>query len=158
MKVKKVTANNRKKAFEVVTTKITYAFPYSKLTLKPTDDCPIVEVSSDSDIGNGGFTYRLKSGEEDTILMDQILEYAKDPEYLRIQLLFKLTIKAKAKLEEGGLIKREIIRRMGTTPTQFYRLLDQTNTHKTIDQMIKLLSALDCAVDVTFSTREDAAA
>ena len=151
MKVKKVTANNRKKAFEIVTLKTTYVFPYSKLTLKPSDDNPIVEVSPDAEVANEGFTYKLKSGEEDTILMDQVLEYAKDPEYLRKQILFKLTMKAKSKIEEGAIVKREVMRRMGTTPTQFYRLLDQTNTHKTIDQMVKLLSALDCLVDVTFT-------
>jgi len=39
---------------------------------------------------------------------------------------------------------------MGTTPTQLYRLLDQKNVNKTIDQMVKLLAALDCPVDLIF--------
>ncbi len=37
-----------------------------------------------------------------------------------------------------------------TSPTQLYRLLDQTNTNNSIDQMAKLLAALDCYVDVVF--------
>lgn len=151
MKLKKVTINNRKKTFEIAAGKASYSFPFSKLKIQPTDDNGIVKVFVDKEVASEGFTYILKSGDEDTILIDQVLEYNKDPEYLRHQLLFKLTLKAKAKLEEVGIAKREVMRRMGTTPTQFYRLLDQTNTHKTIDQMVKLLSALDCSVDVTFS-------
>ena len=40
---------------------------------------------------------------------------------------------------------------METSPTQFYRLMDQTNTHKTIDQMVKLLAALECSVEIKFT-------
>ena len=152
MKIKKVIANNRKKAFEVTTAKATYEFPYSRLSLKPDEKNPIEEVFSDAEIAHEGFTFQLKSGDGDTVMMDQVLEYNKDPEYLRQMLLFKLTVKAKERLNECKMSKREVIRRMGTTPTQFYRLIDQTNTHKSIDQMIKLLAAMDCPVDVTFSS------
>ena len=152
MKVKKVTANNRKKAFEIETQKGMYEYPYSKLSLKPVESNPIERVFPDSEIAKDGFTYQLSSGDEDTIMMDQVLEYVKDPEYRREMILFKLTVKARDEMECGeGVSKREVIRRMGTTPTQFYRLMDQTNTHKSIDQMVKLLAAMDCSVDVTFS-------
>ena len=43
---------------------------------------------------------------------------------------------------------RGAIRRMGTSPAQLYRLLDQTNYRKSVDQMIKLLQILDCEVDL----------
>jgi predicted XRE-type DNA-binding protein len=150
MKVKKVVANNRKKAFEITTAQAVYDFPFSRLTLKPTEKNPVAEAFSDAEIGHEGFTYRLTSGMEDTIVMDQVLEYAKDPEYLRRDLLFRLTLKAQACMEELQISKREIVRRMGTTPAQFYRLMDQKNTNKTIDQMVKLLAAMDCSVDVVF--------
>jgi hypothetical protein len=42
------------------------------------------------------------------------------------------------------------MRRVGTSPTQFYRLIDQTFYRKTIDQMVRLLAALDCPVDLVF--------
>ncbi len=151
MKVKRVNANNRKKAFEIVTTRGTYDFPYSRLLLRPSGKDPIREVYPDAEIGGDGFTYRLASGKADTIVLDQVREYARDPEYLRQTLLFKMTITAQKKLKTLGVSKREIMRRMGTKPAQFYRLLDQANTGKTIDQMLKLLTALDCPVDVVFS-------
>ncbi len=151
MKVKKVTANNRKKVFEIETSRGVYEYPYSRLSLKPIENNAIEKVFPDAEVAKDGFTYRLSSGDEDTIMMDQVLEYAKDPEYRREMLLFKLTVKANDQIEQGGVSKREIIRRMGTTPTQFYRLMDQTNTHKSIDQMVKLLAAMDCSVNVTFS-------
>jgi hypothetical protein len=44
------------------------------------------------------------------------------------------------------LSRREIIRRLGTSATQSYRLLDQTNYRKSIDQLLSLLHVLDCDV------------
>ena len=46
------------------------------------------------------------------------------------------------------LSKREVIRRLGTSATQLYRLLDQTNTRKSIDKLLSLLEVLDCEVDL----------
>lgn len=47
-----------------------------------------------------------------------------------------------------GLSKRELIRRLGTSATQFYRLLDQTNYKKSFGQLLSLLHVLDCDVDL----------
>ena len=44
--------------------------------------------------------------------------------------------------------KREIIRRLGTSASKFYRLIDQTNYRKSVDQMLNLLHALDCEVEL----------
>mgnify|MGYP003298272916 CR=1 FL=1 len=46
------------------------------------------------------------------------------------------------------LPRREIIRRLGTSATQFYRLLDQTNYSKSVDQLVSLLQILDCEVEL----------
>jgi hypothetical protein len=46
------------------------------------------------------------------------------------------------------LSKREIVRRLGTSAAQLYRLLDQTNYRKSVDHMLLLLSVLDCEVDL----------
>jgi predicted XRE-type DNA-binding protein len=150
MKIKKVAHNNRKKAFELVTGKDTLRFPYSRLRLKPSIDDPIEEVFVDRELGGEAFTYRLASGKEESVPIDQVLEYNRDPEYLRQMLLYKLTLKAQKLMERRGVSKREIMRRLGTSPTQFYRLIDQTFYRKTIDQMVRLLAALDCPVDLVF--------
>ena len=42
-----------------------------------------------------------------------------------------------------------------TDPRQLYRLLDQTNSRKSVDQMLALLQVLDC--DVDFVVRPKAA-
>jgi len=49
---------------------------------------------------------------------------------------------------ESPLSKREIIRRLGTSAAQLYRLLDQTNYRKTVDQLVALLQVLNCEVDL----------
>ena len=46
------------------------------------------------------------------------------------------------------LAKRKIIRRLGTSTTWLYRLLDQTNYRKSIDQLLRLLQVLDCDVQL----------
>jgi predicted XRE-type DNA-binding protein len=66
---------------------------------------------------------------------------------MRDLLLYNLTLSAKERVTRSSLSKRELIRRLGTSPAQFYRLLDQTNYKKSIDQLMTLLHILDCEVE-----------
>lgn len=150
MKIKKVTFNNKKRCFEVFTQKQIFLYPYSRLTAKRHLSGGVLDAVVDKELGGEAFSYRLESGAEGTVHLDQVLEYNRDSDYLREMLLYKLTLKAQQLFKEREVSKREVIRRMGTTPTQLYRLLDQSFYHKTIDQMVKLLAALDCPIDVTF--------
>ena len=152
MKIRKVSWNNRKRVFEVATYRQTYLFPYAKLEVQPSRENPIVRVYVDKELGNEAFTYELESGEEGTVHIDHVLEYNRDPRYMRDLLLYELTLAAQDHVESSSLSKREIIRRLGTSATQFYRLLDQTNYSKSIDQLVALLCILDC--DVDFVIRE----
>lgn len=51
-------------------------------------------------------------------------------------------------IKKSPLSKREIVRRLRTSATQLYRLLDQTNYRKSVDQLLSLLHVLDCDVDL----------
>ncbi len=153
MKIRSVSHNNRRKAFRVTTGSRAYWFPYAKLDLAPSVDDGIVRVLVDEDLGREGFTYVLESGREGTVHVDQVREYNQDPSYLRDLLLYKLTIEAQKRVAESRLSKREIIRRMGTSPAQFYRILDQTNYRKSVDQVLSLLSVLECDVDLVVRAR-----
>lgn len=153
MKIRSVAANNRKKAFEVRAGKQTLLFPYSKTDPEPTTTDPVVRVFVDAEIGREGFIYVLHSGREGEVHIEQVLEYNQDPSYLRDALLYRLTIEAQKRLEKTGLSRREVIRRLGTSPAQLYRLLDQTNYRKSIDQLVLLLRILDCDVDFVVRTK-----
>ena len=153
MKIRAVAFNNRKKGFEVRTPKAVFWFPYARLEIPPTASNPVVRVFPDPEIGREGFTYVLRSGREDTVHVEQVLEYNKDPGYLRDLILYRLTIAAQKGAARSRLSRREIIRRLGTSATQFYRLLDQTNYRKSIDQMLSLLHVLDCEVDLIFRAK-----
>jgi hypothetical protein len=48
-----------------------------------------------------------------------VLEYNKDPGLLRYRLLYALTLEAQKRLERGLLSRRELIRRLRTSPAQF---------------------------------------
>jgi hypothetical protein len=72
---------------------------------------------------------------------------------LRDVLLYKLTIEAQKRVEASPLSKREIIRRLGTSATQFYRLLDQTNYRKSVDQLLSLLHVLGYDIDLLVRTK-----
>ena len=148
MKIQSVRCNNRKKAFQVKVSKGILLLPYSKVDPRPSSRDPIATVRVDRELGGEGFTYVLESGKEGTVHSEQVLEYNQDPHYLRDTLLYKLTIEAQKRVKGSPLSKREIIRRLGTSATQLYRLLDQTNYSKSIDQLLSLLHVLDCDVDL----------
>ncbi|MGH8058173.1 MAG: hypothetical protein ACREOH_13220, partial [Candidatus Entotheonellia bacterium] len=123
-------------------------YPYAKVDPQPTAGDPIARVFVDRELGREGFTYVLESGEEGTVHIEQVFEYNQDPVYLRDLLLYKLTLEAQKRVDASPLSKREIIRRLGTSAAQFYRLLDQTNYRKSVDQLLSLLHVLDCDVDL----------
>lgn len=148
MRIRAVTANNRKKIFEVLTRKGTYSFPFAKLAIRPRAVDPVKEVFPDAELGMEGFTYRLESGVEDTVHLDAVLEYNRDPAHMNQMLLHGLTVETLKALEESDLSKRELIRRLGTSPSQFYRLLDPTHYGKSAGQMLALLHLLGKQVDL----------
>jgi len=122
-------------------------FPYAKADPRPTAADKVIDAFVDDELGREGFTYRLESGREGTVHVEQVLEYNRDPGYMRNLLLYKLTLEARKQVEESDLSKREIIRRLGTSPAQFYRLLEPTNYRKSMDSLLSLLQVLDCDVD-----------
>jgi hypothetical protein len=148
MKIEKINANNHKKAFEVLAGGKEYLFPYAQLEVRPSPPNGIKTVYIDEELGSEGFTYLLESGDEGTVHIDHVLEYNRDPRYLRDLLLYNLTLTAQEGVANSPLSKRELIRRLDTSPAQFYRLLDQTNYKKTIDQLMTLLHILDYEVEI----------
>ena len=156
MKITSVRANNRKRVFEVVTRSGEWSFPYGKTDPSPTPADPIVELFIDPELAREGFTYVLASGAEGSVMMDHVLDYNEDPGYMRDLLLHNLTVEALKRLETAALSKREIIRRLGTSPAQFYRLLDTTNYRKSVDKMLALLQVLGCEVEVTVREKRSA--
>lgn len=148
MKIIKVTFNNRIKSFQVKTRRANMAFPYAKLEIGPSSQNPVVDCWVDQELANEAFTYQLKDGREGTVHIEQVLEYNQDPNYLTETLLYKLTVTAQKQLKQSDLSTREIIRRLGTSPAQFYRLMYQTNTTKSINKMVNLLQVLGCEVEV----------
>jgi predicted XRE-type DNA-binding protein len=153
VKIRSVKHNNRKKAFEIKASNRTLQFPYSKLDVPPSPADPIDRVYVDKELANEAFTYELKSGKNGTVHVEQVLEYNQDPSYLRNVILYKLTVEAQKRLEKSALSKREIIRRLGTSATQFYRLVDQKNGQTSVDQVLSLLHVLDCDVDLVIRAK-----
>lgn len=147
MKIKCVQANNHRKCFEVETTKGKLALPYSKAEVVPTPSNKIVEIFVDKELGSEWITYRVESGKESSVPLDAFLEYNRDPEYLNKMLLHRLTVDALEKVKEAKLSRRELARKLRTSPSQLYRLLNPADYSKTIDQMVKLLAVLGYEVE-----------
>jgi hypothetical protein len=148
MKIRSVRFNNRRKGFDASVSGKTYVFPYVKAKPSPTSYDPVIRVHVDKELGGEGFSYELQSGKTGTVHVEQVLEYNRDPNYLRDLMLYKLTLEAQRRIADSPLSKREIIRRLGTSATQLYRLLDQTNYKKSLDQLVSLLQLLECDVDL----------
>ena len=154
MKIEQVVANNRRKAFEVQVGGEVLPFPYARLRAQPSATNRVKEVFPDPEVGKEGFTYRLADGTEDTIHVDAVLEYNQDPDYMRDLLLHNVTVEANKHLERTELSRREIIRRLGTSASQFYRLIDETNHRKSFGQLFDLLHVLGCEVEVKVEDKE----
>ena len=153
MKIRSVMCNNRKKAFQVKSSKGTMWLPYSKVEVRPSSNDSVARVFIDKELGSEGFSYVLTSGKEGTVHSEQVLKYNQDPSLLRDALLYKLTIEAQKRIKKSLLSTREISRRLRTSATQLYRLLDQTNYRKSVDQLLSLLHVLDCDVDLLVKSR-----
>ena len=154
MKIRKVECNNQKKSFEVTTfSGRTFSFPYAKATPSPESENLVHEVYPDPELGKEAFTYVLESGDEGTVHIDHLLEYSDDPAYMARLALHKLTIEARKRVEESSLSKREIMRRLETSQAQLYRLLDPGNYKKSMNQLVELLAAVDCEVELVVKER-----
>jgi hypothetical protein len=149
VKIRRVLANNHRKAFEVFVGRRTLAYPYAKCDPLPSAENPVQRVAVDRELASEACGFTLASGESGSVHVEQVLEYHRDPSLVREQILYSLTVEARDQIARTPLPKREIVRRLGTSASQLYRLLDQTNYRKSIDQMIVLLRALDCDVVVT---------
>lgn len=157
MKLKSVTRNQRKAQFELTTRagKV-YPFPYSQLDPKPSRENRIKEVYVDKELDQEGVTYVLESGDEGSVLLEHALSYNKDPEYVANALLYKLTAEALEHIARSGLSRREVARRLNTSLSQLYRLLDATNYKKSAGQMIQLLYVVGIDVDIVTKPRDAA--
>lgn len=153
MTIRAVRSQARRRVFDLVVGRRTLSFPFAKCRPPPSAADPVAEVFADPDLGCEGFTYRLASGREGSVHVEQVLDHNRDPGYLHDLLLYRLTREAERRLEDSGESRREIIRRLGTSAAQFYRLLDPTNRTKSIDQMLRLLAVLDCDVELVVRAR-----
>ncbi len=157
MTIASLVVNNHRKAFVLKTKKGDYPLPFSRLPVPPTRENPVRDAYVDPECAHQAFRYVLADGSEDIVPLDAALDYNRDPDYMRDLLLHNLTCKALDALEQTPLSKREITRRLGTSASQFYRLIDTTNYSKTVDQMVRLLQALDCQVEVEVTLPASAA-
>ena len=153
MKIRSVTYNSRRKTFEIRTSAKSLSFPFSRAEPRPSAADPITDTFVDAEAGREAFSYVLASGRTGTVHIEQVLEYNQDPSYLRDLLLYKLTIEAQRRITKSPLSKREVVRRLGTSAAQLYRLLDQTNYRKSVDQLLALLQVLDCEIDLVIRTK-----
>lgn len=148
MRILDVEANNRKKVFEIATTEGRFSFPYARLDTPPTANDGVVEAYVDAELANEAITYRLESGAEDAVHIEQVLDFHGNPEYLTDLLIYRLTIEARRAVNESGIARRALIRRLDTSASQFYRLLDPANTRKSLGQLLTLLHVLGQRVEL----------
>lgn len=155
MKIRKIEANNRKGEFRIISySGDAYVFPYAKAEPRPGSADKVADAYVDRELASEAFTYVLESGDQGSIHVDQMLEYNEDPTYLRNLLIYQLTVEARQRVEQSGLSRRELARRLKTSVPQLYRLLDPTNTRKSMNQLVSLLQILDCSIELVVTDKE----
>lgn len=154
MKIRKVAVNERKAQLELTTyAGKQYPFPFSRLDPRPSAQDKLLEVGIDDELNREAVTYRLESGGEGTVHIEQALDYNRDPAYLAELLVHRLTVQARRRADEIGLSRRELARRLRTSIPQLYRLLDPTNTTKSLSQLVSLMHVLDCEVELVVTPK-----
>lgn len=139
MKIQQVTADNRRRRFTVTTRRGALPFPYARCDPAPSPADPLAEVYVDPELGREGFTYRLRSGVEGAVHIDNVLDHNADPAYLAELELYRLTLLARDRLDASGLTRREAAAALHTSVPQLYRLLDPTNKTKSARALLTLL-------------------
>ncbi|HEX5042943.1 MAG TPA: hypothetical protein VFV75_08555, partial [Candidatus Polarisedimenticolaceae bacterium] len=154
VKIQRVVANEHKRAFEVQLEDRTLSFPYFKATPRPTRMDRVHQVKVRMDLAHRGFTYVLASGRHGAVHLDRVFDDNEPPRHTRDVLVYKLTLEARTRVAATELSKREIIRRLKTSPAQLSRILDTSNYRKSVDQVLALLQVLDCEIDVVVRDKD----
>ncbi|MFL6200676.1 MAG: helix-turn-helix domain-containing protein [Thermoanaerobaculia bacterium] len=157
MKIRSVTVNNRKRQIELTlqSGKI-LPVPFAQLDPQPTPEDRVVQAYVDRELANEAATYILESGAEGSVHVDHALECNRDPGYLAEILIHKLSVEALRHVDQSGLSRRELARRLSTSVPQLYRLLDPANTRKSLGQLVALLHLLGCDVELVIHPRHAA--
>lgn len=154
MRIRSIRTNQHRRALEVeLEDDRLLAYPYARLVPVPDRSLRVREAYVDPDLGLEAVTYILDDGTEGSLHVDEVLHFHGDPDYLRDLLLYRLTVEAEAWLKRSGLSKREVVRLLGTSMSQLYRLLDPTNYRKSVDQMVRLLYVVGCDIDLAINAR-----
>ena len=147
-RIRSVRSDSRRRAFFLKTARGVLEFPWTQVEVVPSVQDPVVAIGPDPELAGEGFTYRLASGAEGTVHLDHVLRFVRDPEYQRRELLYALTNQAIDALAASGRAKRSIARQLGTSLAQIARLLDPSNSRKSLDQMVRLLAALGRRIEL----------
>jgi hypothetical protein len=145
--IQSIQLNYRRKAFSIKFQDRRLHYPFAMVHPRPSTKDRVAEMRYETS-HHEAFRYVLRSGKEGRVLAKDVLDYHRPPTSLRDGILYTLTIAALEHLETNAVSKREMIRRLRTSPTQFYRLLDPENFHKSVDGVLGILQILDCEVDV----------
>ena len=151
MTIDTVTWDNRKDEFVVCASESTWYFPFARLRVAPSPLDRIVEAAPDPELGGEAFTYRLESGAEDSVHLDAVRAFNRDPEMIQQLIMHRLTVSVREAIKASSLGRQQMARYLGTSPAQLYRLLDPDNAGKSIGQMISLLNMLGKEVDLLVS-------
>ncbi len=154
MKVKSVKANNRARRLELTTSRGVHHFPYAQLDPVPTSDNRIEDVFVDREIAREGVTYRLEDGAEQSLLLDQVLFFNHEPDYMRELLVRKASALAGRLLQETPLSTRAVARLLATNSAQVNRLADPNTTTNHLENVLALLHVLDAEIELRVTPRD----
>ncbi len=153
MKVRSVKANNRARRLELTTARGTRHFPYAQLRPAPTAGNRLKTVFVDRELAREGVTYCLEDGTEQSVLLDEVLFFNQEPEFMRELLVRRASAIAAKLLEETPLSIRGVARLLGTNSAQIKRLADPNTTANHLENVLALLHVLDAEIEVRVTPR-----
>lgn len=139
-KFRKVRLDNKKRVFHLeYTSRLKVECPYSSLGIRG----KVIEAAPDPETGHHSFYFVLENGKKNYVPFDQPLHIIQNPEYVKERTLYEMTKRLNEFIRKAGVPKRELARRLGTSMSQFARLLDTTNYKKELLRLVEIAAMLN---------------
>ena len=144
-----VYANYRSRSLVVHLGQHKLLYPFALLDPQPSAWDRYVRYYVDERAGPSAVHYVLESGSQGRLTAEQVLDFHREPAQLKTRVLETLTMAASERIQNTGLSKRQIFKRLRTSRAQLDRILDPSNVRKSVDSVLAVLEVLGYEVEVT---------
>ncbi len=151
MKIGSVRAVPQARYFEVETPRGHLRVPYSRVVPRPTGKDRVARVLVENQPGLEGFHFFLSKGRVGWVSIDSVLKEHLDPAHTADLLASQLAAEARKRLAKVPLFHADVCRQLAVSAEQLNSLVEPGKGHRSLRQLLFLVSVLGCQVELRLS-------